>query len=94
MTQAGAGYDTGHSSTEAPTVDGFTGDQRFFLAFAQSWAVKWREAALRQDVATDGHAPDQFRAQTVRNLDPWYQAFGVQAGEALYLPPDKRVAVW
>jgi predicted metalloendopeptidase len=79
---------------EAPTIDGFTGDQRFYLAFGQAWASKAREAALRQQIATDGHAPGQYRALTVRNQDPWYKAFNVQPGEKLYLAPDKRVKVW
>ena len=79
---------------EAPVIQGFTGDQRFFIAYAQSWASKMREETLRQRIAVDGHAPDQFRALTVRNLDAWYAAFNVQPGEKLYLPPDKRVRVW
>ena len=79
---------------EAPVIQGFTGDQRFFIAYAQSWASKMREATLRQRIATDGHAPDRFRALTVRNLDAWYAAFNVQPGERLFLPPDRRVRVW
>jgi putative endopeptidase len=78
----------------APVIDGMTGDQRFFLAYAQTWAGKAREKALRGQVATDVHAPGRFRAQTVRNLDDWYAAFGVKPGDALYLPPEKRVQVW
>ena len=79
---------------EAPVIQGFTGDQRFFLAYAQSWASRMREATLRQRLATDGHAPDSFRSLTVRNLDAWYTAFNVQPGQKLYLPPEKRVRVW
>jgi predicted metalloendopeptidase len=79
---------------EAPTIDGFTGDQRFFIAYAQAWATKMREPTLRQRVLTDGHAPGNFRALTVRNLDAWYPAFNVQQGEKLYLAPDKRVKIW
>ena len=79
---------------EAPVIDGFSGDQRFFIAYAQSWASKMRPETLRQRVLTDGHAPGNFRALTVRNLDPWYSAFNVQQGEKLYLAPDKRVKVW
>jgi len=78
----------------APVIDGFTGDQRFFIAFAQAWASKMRDAALRARIATDGHAPGQWRALTVRNLDPWYAAFNVKPGEKLYLAPEKRVKVW
>ena len=78
----------------APVIDGMTGDQRFFLAFAQTWATKARDKALRGQVATDGHAPGRFRAQTVRNLDDWYAAFGVKPGDALYLAPAARVKIW
>ena len=74
--------------------DGFAGDQRFFISFGQSWRAKVRDAALRREIATDGHAPDQYRADTVRNLDPWYEAFSVEASQKLYLAPDKRVHVW
>jgi putative endopeptidase len=79
---------------EAPVIEGFTGDQRFFIAYAQAWATKMREPSLRQRVLTDGHAPGQFRALTVRNLDAWYAAFGVKPGQKLYLAPEKRVKVW
>jgi endothelin-converting enzyme/putative endopeptidase len=92
-----ASYDAYRASLhgkEAPVFGGFTGDQRFFIAYAQSWASKMREAALRQRIATDGHAPGQYRALTVRNLDAWYAAFGVEPGDKLYLPPDRRVKVW
>jgi predicted metalloendopeptidase len=92
-----AAYEAYHASLkgkEAPTIDGFTGDQRFYLAFAQAWASKAREAALRQQIATDGHAPGQYRALTVRNQDPWYAAFGIKPGDKLYLAPEKRVKVW
>ena len=74
--------------------NGLTGDQRFFLAFAQSWRNTEREAALRQQIQTDGHAPDEYRGDTVRNLDAWYAAFGVKPGDKLYLAPADRVQVW
>lgn len=93
----GAALDAYHASLkgkEAPVIDGLTGDQRFFLAYAQSWLGYSRPAALRQQLITDGHAPDQYRAFTVRNLDDWYAAFGVKPGDAMYLPPEKRVKVW
>ena len=80
--------------TPLPVVDGLTGDQRFFLAFAQSWREKTREAALRQQIVVDGHAPAPERAQTVRNLDPWYEAYDVKPGEKLYLAPADRVRIW
>ena len=79
---------------EAPVIEGFSGDQRFFLAHAQVWASKMREETLRQRVLADGHSPGQFRALTGRNLDAWYSAFNVQPGQKLYLAPDKRVKVW
>ena len=92
-----AAYDAYRASLngrEAPVIDGLTGDQRFFIAFAQSWATKMRDEALRQRIATDGHAPGNFRALTVRNLDPWYAAFNVQQGQRLFLTPEQRVRVW
>ena len=92
-----AAYDAYRASLggkEAPVIDGFTGDQRFFIAYAQTWATKMRAEALRARVATDGHAPGMYRALTVRNLDAWYKAFNVQPTDKLYLAPDKRVRVW
>ncbi|WP_260583832.1 M13 family metallopeptidase [Sphingopyxis sp. PET50] len=92
-----AAYDAYRASLkgkEAPVIDGFTGDQRFFIAYAQTWATKMRDEALRARVATDGHAPGMYRALTVRNLDAWYKAFDVKEGDKLYLAPDKRVRVW
>ncbi len=74
--------------------DGFTGDQRFFISFGQSWREKARDAELRQQIATDGHAPAQYRSDTVRNLDPWYAAFQVRSPQKLYLAPPDRVRVW
>jgi predicted metalloendopeptidase len=74
--------------------DGFTGDQRFFIAFAQSWRQKTREAAMRQQIKTDGHAPHEYRGDTVRNLDAWYKAFDVKPEQKLYLKPEDRVQVW
>jgi putative endopeptidase len=78
----------------APAVQGLTGDQQFFISFAQSWRAKVREPALRQQVLSDGHAPNEYRADTVRNIDPWYDTFGVKPGLALYLAPADRVRVW
>jgi endothelin-converting enzyme/putative endopeptidase len=74
--------------------DGFTGDQRFFISYAQSWRAKFREAELRKRVTTDGHAPAPYRAATVRNLDAWYDAFSVKPGQKLFLAPAQRVHVW
>jgi putative endopeptidase len=92
-----AAYDGYHASLAgkpAPAQEGFSGDQQFFLAFAQNWGTKIRDAALRQRVLTDGHAPDEFRAATVRNIDAWYAAFEVKAGEKLFLAPGERVRIW
>lgn len=92
-----AAYDAYHASLngqEAPVINGLTGDQRFFLAFAQSWRSKIRDQQLRARVATDGHAPARWRVMTVRNLDAWYAAYNVQPGEGLYLAPDRRVRIW
>jgi putative endopeptidase len=78
----------------APKIDGFSGEQLFFISFGQSWRDTTREAELRRRIITDGHAPDEYRADTVRNLDAWYAAFGVKPGQKLYLAPDERVRVW
>ena len=64
------------------------------MSFAQSWRLKVRDQALRQQVVQDGHAPDMYRADTVRNLDAWYEAFEVKPGMGLYLSPEQRVRVW
>ncbi len=80
---------------EAPVIDGLTGDQRFFLAWAQVWRSTQREAAGRQRLLTDPHSPEQFRTNgAVRNMDAWYKAFDVKPGDALYLPPEERVHIW
>ena len=78
----------------APAVQGLSGDQQFFVSFAQSWRTKMREGLLRQVVLGDGHAPDEFRADVVRNLDSWYAAFAVKPGQRLFLAPAERVQVW
>jgi len=80
---------------EPPLIDGFTGDQRFFIAYAQSWQGKQREGALRAQLLSNPHSPDAYRVNgIVRNIDPWYATFNVKPGDALYLPPDERVHVW
>jgi predicted metalloendopeptidase len=89
-----AAYHMSLGGKPAPTVAGLTGDQQFFIGFGQTWRSKLREAALRQRLVVDGHAPPEYRADTVRNLDPWYLAFDVKPGEKLYLPPDQRVRVY
>ncbi len=94
LTAAYEAYKASRHGAAAPAVDGFTEDQQFFLAFAQSWAGKLRDAALRNEVMVDTHSPGQYRALTVRNLDAWYEAFRVQPGEKLYLAPADRVQIW
>ena len=79
---------------EAPVLEGFTGDQRFYLGWAQVWRRNYREANLRQRLITDPHSPSEQRVAVVRNLDPWYQAYNVQPGQMLYLAPDQRVRMW
>jgi putative endopeptidase len=88
------GYRGAYGEKPAPDADGFTGDQRFFLAFAQVWRSKQRPEALRGLLMTNGHSPGEYRADTVRNIDAWYQAFAVQPERKLYLPPDGRVRAW
>jgi predicted metalloendopeptidase len=78
----------------AMMANGLSGDQRFFLAYSQSWREKARDASLRQQILTDGHAPAPYRADTVRNLAAWYAAFAVKPGDKLYLAPKDRVEVW
>jgi putative endopeptidase len=88
------GYRASYGGKAAPSSQGFTGDQRFFLSFAQVWRTKQRPEALRRSILTNGHAPGQYRADTVRNIDAWYPAFGVKPGEKLYLAPGARVRIW
>jgi putative endopeptidase len=94
LTVAYIAYRQSLGGKPAPVIDGLTGDQRFFLAFAQSWREKTRDAAMRAQVISDGHAPGNFRAQTVRNLDAWYDAFSPKPGQKLYLDKDARVQIW
>jgi predicted metalloendopeptidase len=92
-----AAYDAYRASTAngTPAVSGgLTGSQLFFLSYAQAWRTKMREPLLRQLIVIDGHAPAEFRADTVRNLDGWYDAFDVTSGQRLFLPPAGRVRVW
>jgi endothelin-converting enzyme/putative endopeptidase len=92
-----AAYDGFHASLNGktpPTEDRYTGDQQFFIAYAQSWTSKERPAALRQQVLTDTHSPAEYRADAVRNMTPWYKAFDVKPGEKLYLPEAQRVVIW
>ena len=94
LTIAYIAYHKSLGGKPAPVINGLSGDQRFFLAFAQSWREKTRDAALRAQVISDGHSPGNFRAQTVRNIDGWYDAFSPKPGEKLYLAPKDRVKIW
>jgi putative endopeptidase len=79
----------------APVLDGFTGDQRFFLSYAQSFRAKSTDEATRKLIASDSHPPEQYRVNgTVRNIDVWYQAFNVQPGDKLYIAKENRVRIW
>jgi putative endopeptidase len=79
----------------APVLDGLTGDQRFFLAYAQTFRAKKTEDAARQRLVSDSHSPEQYRVNgVVRNIDAWYQAFDVKAGDKLYLSNENRVRIW
>lgn len=79
----------------APVIGGFTGDQRFFMAWAQVWRSRAREPFARQMLTIDPHAPERVRINAVvRNFDAWYAAFGVKPGDKLYLPPEERVRIW
>lgn len=75
-------------------INGLTGEQRFFLAFAQRWRRAQSEDALRRQIKTDTHSPGQYRSDTVRNIDAWYKAFEVKPEDKLYLKPEDRVAIW
>ncbi len=80
---------------EPPVVGGLSGDQRFFLAFAQVRRGQLREGTLRERVLTDEHSPCEYRVNgVVRNVDAWYRAFNIQPGDRLYLPPEQRVRIW
>jgi len=79
----------------APVIDGLTGDQRFFLGFGQIWRSLQRENAIRTQTLSNEHAVEEFRViGTVRNMDAWYDAFGVKPGEKYYLAPQERVHLW
>ena len=87
-------YKLSLNGKEAPVIDGVTGDQRFFLAWAQVWKEKRTEQSMLNQLRGGTHAPGRFRAQAPRNHDAWYKAFDVKPGDALYLPEDERVRIW
>ncbi|MBW3558661.1 MAG: peptidase M13 [Proteobacteria bacterium] len=95
LTVALDAYQRSLDGKPAPVLDGMTGDQRFFLGWAQVWRTKFRDEALRQQLVTGPHSPGMFRAKTpVRNIDAWYDAFQVQPGDPLYIAPADRVRLW
>jgi len=95
ISMAYTAYQLSLGGKPAPKIDGLTGDQRFFLAFGQIWKGKYRDESLLNLIKTNPHSPGMYRANgPVRNFDPWYKAFDVKPGDALYLPPEKRVRIW
>ncbi|UVO49174.1 M13 family metallopeptidase [Sphingomonas sp. SUN019] len=94
LTVAIDAYHKSLGGKKAPVIDGTTGDQRFYLGWAQVWRTKFREPALRQQLLSDPHSPGHYRALTVRNLDPWYAAFGAKTGQTTYLSPEQRIRIW
>lgn len=95
LTVAYRAYQLSLDGKPAPVIEGFTGDQRFFLGWAQLWRASYRDEALRNQVMTDPHSPGRYRCSgVVRNLDAWYTAFGIKETDPLYLAPDQRVRIW
>lgn len=95
LTVAYRAYQLSLGGSPAPVIDGFTGDQRFFLGWAQIWRMNYRDEALRQRVMVGPHSPNMYRVNGVLvNMPEFYAAFDVQPGDALYLPPEERVKIW
>lgn len=95
LSMAYRAYKIATKGKDVPVIDGLTGDQRFFLAWAQVWRSTQREENYRNRLRTDSHSPEEYRVNgVVRNLDEWYEAFGVKPGDAMYLPPEQRVRIW
>ncbi|MGE3763398.1 MAG: M13 family metallopeptidase [Kofleriaceae bacterium] len=94
LTVAYQAYKLSLGGKPAPIIDGMTGDQRFFLGWAQVWRRLYREQELKNRLFTDVHSPSEYRTSVVRNLDAWYEAFKPATGDKLYLAPDKRVRIW
>ena len=88
-------YRASLNGKEAPVIDGLTGDQRFFMGWAQVWRFKMVEKSLRNLIATDPHSPGNFRALGIlSNMPEFYKAFEVKEGDAMYIAPEKRVKIW
>ena len=94
LTIAHDAYIASLGGKKPPVIGGMTGDQRFYLGWAQVWRQNIRDAAARQRLVTDPHSPTEYRADIVRNMDPWNKAFAVKAGQKLYLAPNQRVRIW
>jgi putative endopeptidase len=95
LSMAYTAYQLSLNGKPAPVIDGLTGDQRFFLAWAQVWQSKYRDEAMINQVKVGPHSPPQYRINgPLRNLNEWYQAFDVKPGDKLYLPPEQRVRIW
>jgi len=95
VTIAYKAYKASLNGKEAPVIDGLTGDQRFFMGYAQIWRAKIVEKSMRNRVATDPHSPAEFRALgSLSNMNEFYDAFDVKEGDAMYIAPDKRVKIW
>ena len=95
LSMAYRAYQISLNGEEAPVIDGLTGDQRFFMAWAQVWRNKIRDKALAQQIIGDPHSPARYRVNgVVRNFDEWYEAFGVTEDDPLYLPPEQRIRIW
>jgi putative endopeptidase len=95
LSMAYTAYKLSLKGKPAPVIDGLTGDQRFFLAWAQVWKSKYRDEAMINQVKVGPHSPPQYRINgPLRNLNEWYQAFDVKPGDKLYLPPEQRVRIW
>lgn len=95
MTVALKAYNLSLEGKEAPVMDGFTGEQRFFISWAQVWRMKFREEALRQQLSTGPHSPAHYRVIGVLpNIPEFYTAFDIKEGDKMYLPPEQRVKIW
>ncbi|MDQ3039406.1 MAG: M13 family metallopeptidase, partial [Pseudomonadota bacterium] len=95
LSMAYTAYKLSLDGKPAPIIDGLTGDQRFFLSWAQVWKSKYRDETLVNQIKSDPHSPGMYRANgPLRNFDPWYAAFDVKPGDKMYLPPEQRVSIW
>ncbi|WP_218353186.1 M13 family metallopeptidase [Alteromonas lipotrueiana] len=94
LSMAYEAYKLSLDGEEAPVIDGLTGDQRFFLAWAQVWREKRTQESLMNQLRSDPHSPARYRTLAPRNLDAWYEAFDVKPGDAMYLAPEDRVKIW